>query len=206
MEVEIIGVSKAFQDYHIFKNVDIVLPAETKAVVLGANGSGKSTLLKIISGAMMPSKGRVVFSKNGQPIASDKRYQEVSFCAPYIDLIEDFTLNEHIVFQQKFKPFQKGLSTQEIIKILYLSRFADREIKTFSSGMKQRVRLALAVLADASLLLLDEPTSNLDAEGKGWYKSLIENWALHKTIVVGSNHQPDEYFLATQTIQVADYK
>lgn len=206
MQVELVDVSKTYIDFAIFKQVNLVLETGEKMVVLGSNGSGKSTLLKVISSAMMPSTGVVKYIKNGETINRDKRYIEVSFCAPYIDLIEDLTLSEHIEFQAKFKPFQQNLTTADVEEILFLKRFAHRPIKTYSSGMKQRVRLALAILADAPLLLLDEPTSNLDEEGKNWYKKLLEKWAMHKTIVVGSNHLQDEYFFAPRQINISDYK
>jgi len=206
MQVKLHDVSKQFQSHSVFKNVRLDLRDGYRGVILGGNGSGKSTLLKVISTALVPSTGTVLYSLNQEEIEENARYKHVSFCAPYIDLIEDFTLEEHITFQQKFRPFIAGLSSAEIINRLQLGRFKDRSIKNYSSGMRQRVRLALAIMADSELLLLDEPTSNLDPKGKTWYKELLQEFAGKRSIIAGSNFLDEEFFFAKNTIELKDFQ
>ena len=206
MQVKLTDVGKVFMDHAVFKNMNLTMPSGYRGVVLGGNGSGKSTLLKVVSGALTPSFGKVSYQLDNKTISPEKLYKHGAFCAPYIDLVEEFTLAEHIAFQGTFKPFLPGLDAQKIIEKLYLKRHANKPIKTYSSGMRQRVRLALAILADVPLLLLDEPTSNLDPEGKAWYGQLLNDFAGNRTILVGSNHLEEEYFFADHKIQIADYK
>jgi len=206
MQVKLHDVSKKFQNHSVFKNVNLDLPDGYRGVILGGNGSGKSTLLKIISTALVPSTGTVTYTSKNAEVEESARYKHVSFCAPYIDLIEDFTLEEHIAFQQKFHPFIDGISSTEIISRLQLGRFKDRNIKTYSSGMRQRVRLALAIMADSDLLLLDEPTSNLDPNAKTWYKELLLDFAGNRSIIVGSNFLEEEFFFAKNSIELKDFQ
>ena len=206
MQVKLQGISKVFQNHSVFKNVNLDLQSGYGAAILGGNGSGKSTLLKIISTAMMPSQGTVSYILNGKEIEESKRYKYVSFAAPYMELIEDLTLEELVAFHLKFRPFIKELTKDVIIDRLKLGRFKDKQIKTFSSGMRQRVRLILAIGTESKLLLLDEPTSNLDPAGKQWYQELLTDFALNRTILVGSNHLKEEYFFTENTIELANFK
>jgi len=206
MQVELRDISKNFQSHAVFKGVNLTLPDGYRGVVLGGNGSGKSTLLKIISGALTPSSGKVVYREKDGEIAENYRYKKVAFCGPYTDLIEDFTLNELIDFQQLFRPFLPGIDKTGIVELVYLKTFQDKAIKTYSSGMKQRVRLALAVLADVPLLLLDEPTSNLDPQGKSWYTSLIKEFLGNRSVLVASNHLPQEYDFTNAEIDLHEYR
>jgi ABC-type multidrug transport system ATPase subunit len=206
MQVKLANIGKNFQNHSVFKRVNIDIPSGYRGVILGGNGSGKSTLLKVISGALMPSEGRVTYHVNGQEIAADKAHKYVSFCGPYTDLIEDFTLVELIAFQAKFKAFLPHVDAKRILERLNLKRFENKLIKTYSSGMKQRVRLALSVMADTPLLLLDEPTSNLDPQGKEWYGELVGDFANKRTVIVASNYFKEEYAFTTEEINLSNYQ
>jgi ABC-type multidrug transport system ATPase subunit len=206
MQVELSNISKNFQNHSVFKNVNLVLPGGYKGVILGGNGSGKSTLLKIISTALTPSSGEVEYTINNQVLSSEKRFKHVAFCGPYTEMIEDFSLKELLRFQQSFRPFIQGLDQRTILDIIQLARFEDKHIKTYSSGMKQRVRLALTILSDTPLLLLDEPTSNLDPQGKKWYQNLVEEYVGERSVVVASNHDEAEYFFTSHQIEIRNYQ
>lgn len=206
MQVKLQNIGKTYQNHTVFKNIDYVFNPGYRGVVLGGNGSGKSTLLKVISTATVPTTGEVTFTEQGKTLADEDRYKYVAYCAPYIDLIEDFTLKELVQFQSTFKPFLNGLTTQKIIDLLYLDKFAAKPIKSYSSGMKQRVKLALAICADTPILLLDEPTSNLDKKGKDWYQQLIADYGSKRIIIVASNSLSEEYGFTENEINIENYK
>jgi ABC-type multidrug transport system ATPase subunit len=173
--------------------------------VLGSNGSGKSTLLKLLSGYSTPSKGTINFLEDKQALSNDKIYLQIAYAAPYIELIEEFTLTEMLDFHRKFKPFQQNLTTENLIEILNFSKSKNKEIKYFSSGMKQRLKLVLAICSNTDLLLLDEPTTNLDDEGIAWYQMLIEKFTANRLVIVASNVKHDYHF-CTQQLNIMDYK
>ena len=162
-------------------------------MILGKNGSGKSTLLQIISGITLPSEGEIEYSVSGNKLEANSIYREVSYAAPYVELFEQLTLNEMLDVHKRFKTIRGQMSNDEIIERIYLEEHREKKIEVFSSGMKQRLKLALAIYSESSLLLLDEPITNLDDAGKNWYLSSIEEFKGDRTIIVCSNHQSDEY-------------
>lgn len=216
MKITLSGIGKRYNYEWIFRKVDYEFSSADNYVLLGANGSGKSTLLQVIAGNLLPSEGSMEYQDSGtrsQGINAEKKiiseediYKYISFAAPYLDLFEEFTLTESIEFQARFKPFFKGLSTKDIIAITQLEKAKDKQLRYFSSGMKQRVRLALAALCDSSLLLLDEPTSNLDKKAIDWYQNLVNAYSSNRLIIVASNQQEYEYPFCNKTLFVEDYK
>lgn len=178
----------------------------SKWVILGGNGSGKSTLLQVISGFLIPDKGTITYKVNGAEIKIEEVNDLISFASPYIQVSEDLTLTEYIEHIALFKPFQQNISTKELIEIFELKHAAKKAIKHFSSGMKQRTKLGMAIMANAPVLFLDEPLSNLDANGINWYKQLIKDQASQKTIIVCSNAIKDEYGFCEKELNMSDYK
>jgi ABC-type multidrug transport system ATPase subunit len=174
--------------------------------VLGGNGSGKSTLLQVISGFVTPNEGTVIHKFSGKAIAPEKLKEHISFASPYLQLIEDFTMQELMQHVSKFKPFRNNLGAHDIIEITGLSHAKNKLIRQFSSGMKQRLKLALAILADTSVLLLDEPVSNLDREAIEWYKKMIAGYSAGRTIMVCSNAIAEEYAFCNASINVTEFK
>ncbi len=210
MHITLDQIGKRFRYEWILRNVDARLQAATHCAILGPNGTGKSTLLKILSGHLTPSKGTILFEDAARKkIDIDQIYRQIAFAAPYIDLIEEFSLRETIVFYQKFKPFRASLTSESILETLgFANNVSDKQIRFFSSGMKQRLKLVLAICSDTPLLLLDEPTTNLDAQGVHWYLQLIERYALadpRRLVVVASNIEQD-YPFCTQQLQILDFK
>ena len=132
-------------------------------------------------------------------------YNHVSYAAPYIELIEEFTLGEALDFHQKFKPLLPGIRTADVIDLLAFPKAKDKQVRHFSSGMKQRLKLALAICSASSLLLLDEPTTNLDAQGVDWYLALTERFIGSRTVVVASNVAVD-YGFCGEVIDILSYK
>jgi ABC-type multidrug transport system ATPase subunit len=204
MDIDLQAAGRRFNREWIFRNLTYQFRAGGKYAILGPNGSGKSTLLSVVLGSLAPSEGTVTYNA-GQEIPADKIYQLVSFAAPYVDLIEDFTLQETIEFHFKFKQFYPGMDAAGLLDLLGLARAQDKPLKYFSSGMRQRTKLALACCTNTPLLLLDEPTSNLDQQGIQWYHSLITDFTSDKLVIVGSN-QENEYSFCDNLIRITEYK
>lgn len=204
MKISLNNVGRRFNKEWIFKNLTTEFVTGKSYAILGPNGSGKSTLLSVLTGSLTPSAGEITYSAEKE-IPVEDIYQYISLAAPYLELVETFTLKEIIDFHFKFKKFATGVNAKELITILGLEKSANKEIKYFSSGMKQRTKLALACCANTPILFLDEPTSNLDVQGINWYRELIENFAKDRLTIIGSN-QIQEYDFCSEQLQIADYK
>lgn len=201
------NLGKRFGREWIFRGLNLDLKRSDKLVITGSNGSGKSTLLQILSGYVLPTEGVVTWKDTiDNEISKENIFKHVSIASPALELIEEFKPLELIKHQRCFKSFQGNLSDLDLIEISLLNPHKNKVIKNFSSGMKQRLKLTLAVLADAPLLLLDEPIINLDHNGIAWYKELIKTRALHKTIIVCSNKQKDEYEFCNHETSIDDFK
>lgn len=207
MNISLKNIGKRYNYEWIFRNVNYEFTGDNNYVILGSNGSGKSTLLQVIANSLLPSEGTVSYQKNtAGPLGEENIFQHLSYAAPYLELFEEFTLAESIEFQAKFKPFYEELNTKKIIEITELGKAKNKQLKHYSSGMKQRVRLALAVLANTPLLLLDEPTSNLDKNAIDWYQKLVDNYSGDRLIIVASNQQEYEYTFCNKELKVEDFK
>lgn len=204
MNISLNSVGRRFNKEWIFRNLSAEFISGNSYAILGPNGSGKSTLLSVLTGSLSPSEGEISFSDTKE-ISVENIYKYISLAAPYLELVETFTLKESIDFHFKFKNFAPGLDSKKLITILGLEKAANKEIKYFSSGMKQRTKLALACCTDTPILFLDEPTSNLDVQGINWYRELIENFGKDRLTIIGSN-QIQEYDFCTKQIQISDYK
>ncbi|MDQ0636672.1 ABC-type multidrug transport system ATPase subunit [Pedobacter sp. W3I1] len=204
MNISLNNVGRRFNKEWIFRNLSTELSSGNSYAVLGPNGSGKSTLLSVLTGSLSPSEGEISFSDTKE-IPVENIYKYISLAAPYLELVETFTLKESIDFHFKFKNFATGLDAKKLITVLGLEKAANKQIKYFSSGMKQRTKLALACCTDTPILFLDEPTSNLDVQGINWYRELIENFGKDRLTIIGSN-QIQEYDFCTNQIQISDYK
>jgi ABC-type multidrug transport system ATPase subunit len=206
MQIHLTAASKRFNKEWIFSNLDFSFVTGQHYALIGNNGSGKSTLLQIIAGYIGLTKGQMNWvNAAGQPIDSTNIYQHISIAAPYLELVEEFTALEQIAFHQQFKSIQSKIHPNEILEKIGLSKAADKQIRNFSSGMKQRLKLALAIFDQAPILLLDEPCSNLDQEGIQTYHQLMQAYAMHKLIIVASN-DPQEYQFCGQELSLSDFK
>lgn len=204
--ITINNLGKKFGREWIFRQLTEEIKPDDKLVILGGNGSGKSTLLQIISGFVTPNEGEVIFKSGEIKITQEEIKNHVSLASPYLQLIDDFTLSEMLEHAAIFKPFLNSMAVAEIISVLELDRASEKFLRQFSSGMKQRVKLGMAILAEAPVLLLDEPASNLDRAAIDWYKKMIQTYATNKTILVCSNAITDEYFFCARELNVMNYK
>lgn len=204
--IQVTNAGKKFGREWIFRKVNLEMKPAEKVVILGLNGSGKSTLLQTMTGYLTLNEGSVSYFSNQQKIEDEQQYKLISLASPYLELVEDFTLQEQIEHAHIYKPFLNNLSIAQVIELSGLATHKNKFIKLFSSGMRQRLKLTLAILADAPILFLDEPTTNLDATVIDWYKNMIATYAKHKTIIVCSNSIKDEYAFCERVITMEDFK
>ena len=182
------NLSKKYIKSWIFQEVTGHVSANEVLLIKGGNGSGKSTLLKMLAGIETPTEGAIEYTINSETIPREKIYQYLSICAPYQSLYEELTLSEHI---KLLNGFNKGIahSTKEFIALLEYpeKRLLGKRIEQFSSGMKQRIKLAFTLLGNSPIIFLDEPSSNLDAQGVRWYKNLLSTHTQNKLVLIASN-------------------
>src|SRR5205085_3035119 len=126
-------------------------------------------------------------------------------CAPYLEVIEEMTLKEFLKFHQQFKPFLSSVTVDQIISIIDLEKAVDKQIRYYSSGMKQRVKLAQAFFSDTPMLLLDEPCTNLDEAGVTQYQHWIDSYTNGRLVIIASNDER-EYSFCKHQVQLSQYK
>jgi len=208
MKITLENTGKKYNREWIFRGINLELNASDSYVVSGGNGSGKSTFLKLISGFQTPSEGSIAYEneKTKLTVPNSQIYKEVAYSAPYIAVFEEYTIQELVSFATQLKPLKNNIDYREFLEIIELEHASNKPIKNFSSGMKQRVKLGLSILMDTSILLLDEPTSNLDKNAIKWYQNLIGSHIENRIVIVASNDQKDESFFCNQEIKIEAYK
>ena len=230
MKISLINAGKRFNRDWIFRNFNYGFTAGTAYAITGPNGSGKSTLLQVIGGAMMMSEGPVKYEvgsqqsevggrkserESGTPQSAvsietkevfvDQAFQYIAIAAPYLEVIEEMTVTEFLQFHGQFKSFLPELTIPKIIDEIGLQNAAHKQIRYYSSGMKQRVKLAQAIFSNVPCVLLDEPCTNLDATGIALYHHLIDSYCTNRLVIVSSNDE-QEYSFCKEKIDILSYK
>lgn len=207
--MRLFNTGKRFNREWIFRKCSYTFNSGKSYAITGPNGSGKSTLLQVIAGAILHNEGTIEFQRTTDhgPQTTDEahHYRNISIAAPYLELIEEMTAKEMLEFHSGFKPLISTLSIEEILKTVGLENAIHKQIRYFSSGMKQRLKLAQAFFSDTPVLLLDEPTTNLDADGIALYQSLISYYTKHRLVIVSSNVK-QEYDFCEEVIEIRNYK
>src|ERR1035437_8689749 len=205
MKINLTNLGKRYNREWIFRNLSFQFDINKHYAITGPNGSGKSTLLQIIAGSIIHNEGRIDYHELNKEIDPEKIFRKISFAAPYLDLVEEMTLIEFFSFHHKMKGWISPLDTKQIIFLLRLEKSADKQIRYFSSGMKQRVKLAQAIFSDVPVVLLDEPCTNLDEEGIILYKTLVNDHCKNRLLIVSSN-DTQEYDFCEENISINKYK
>ena len=213
MTICLSDAGKRFNRDWIFRHFNYSFESGKSYAITGPNGSGKSTLLQALSGGMYINEGSIEFrvgsqesgDSNSATISTEKIYQHVSVAAPYLEVVEEMTLREFLDFHHGFKPFLSGVTTDSIITAIGLEKAVNKQIRFYSSGMKQRVKLAQCIFSDTAIVLLDEPCTNLDKAGIELYHSLISSYCKNRLVVVSSNDEV-EYKFCGERINIGDYK
>ncbi|NNF36467.1 MAG: ABC transporter ATP-binding protein [Saprospiraceae bacterium] len=191
MEVSLENISKRFGYQWIIRDCNYQFPPGSITGISGMNGSGKSTLIKIISSHLSPTEGKVKYNTGDKRIGNSDIYKHLSMVGPYTGLIGEYNIEEQYGFHFKFKNKVRNLEFQEFREWLELDIHPAKRIMDYSSGMHQRLQLGIALQTDVPLLLLDEPTSFLDNQAKGWFYRNLESMSADKTIIIASNDMED---------------
>jgi ABC-type multidrug transport system ATPase subunit len=224
MKISLINAGKRFNRDWIFRNVSYNFTAGNSYAITGPNGSGKSTLLQVIGGAVAMSEGEAKYEVSSEkaegrnktsdfgPQTSnlklqnpDEAFRYISIAAPYLEVIEEMTVTELLAFHEQFKPFLPGITITQIITRIGLEKAAHKQIRYYSSGMKQRVKLAQAIFSDVPCVLLDEPCTNLDVEGIALYQALVADYCTNRLTIVSSNDK-QEYSFCKEQLSILDFK
>ena len=205
MIIKLQDISKRYSNHWIIRNLNYSFSEESPYALLGSNGSGKSTLLKMISGFLSPSKGSISYLHDGQEVDQSKIYKEVSYAAPYVSPLKGLSINQMLKFYIEFKNIRNDMNVNDVFASMNLPVSIDTLISELSSGQEQRVRLALAILADTSILLLDEPGSYLDENSKIWFQDLLKNNISNRITIIASNDRSDLIHTSTH-LNIEDYR
>ncbi|HEX6191645.1 MAG TPA: ATP-binding cassette domain-containing protein [Chitinophagaceae bacterium] len=222
MKVSLTDAGKRFNRDWIFRHFTYIFESGVSYAITGPNGSGKSTLLQAISGSLHLNEGRVEF--NTGPTVSirimetpdaiksipgklpdEEQYSRVSICAPYLEVVEEMTFLEFLAFHGNFKPWLDGITPDKIAGMVGLEKARNKQIRYYSSGMKQRVKLAQCIFSATPIVLLDEPCTNLDAAGIALYHQLIQDHCRDRLVIVSSNDEV-EYKFCKEKIDILQYK
>jgi len=193
--LEALGLGKQYQGQWLFHSWNVVLEIGQGLALTGPNGSGKSTLLQCLGGLIRPDSGTLTWGGQEDP------YPACSLAAPYLELPTEYTLDELVRFHFAINPITPGLDPFLHLKQSGLDPQSTRRLKHYSSGMIQKVKLTLALVTDAPLLLLDEPHSHLDRQAQTWFQELLARVMPHRVCVMASN-DPQEYQQCAQSFQL----
>lgn len=200
--LEASGLTKRFGSRKVFSDISFRLETGSSLAVTGRNGSGKSTLLMLLLGLHHPNKGEFSFQKDGTSLDEAAIRTATSLVSPYLNLYDQLTGEENLSFLAALSGVNMtGKEYSALLTRVGLEGRGDDLVSGYSSGMKQRLKYAAALVKDPVYLFLDEPTANLDTEGKGFVHDLIEERRGRSIIVLATNEQ-EEYSLADDTLRL----
>jgi ABC-type multidrug transport system ATPase subunit len=205
LSIQTEGLSKRFNREWIFKNLKYTFQSGKTYAITGPNGSGKSTLLQVLWGQLPQTAGLLRYTLNNQPVPVEDVFSHVSIAAPYLELIEEFTLEEQLQFHFRMRTLRKGFNLEGLPDKLYLSDARNKNISNFSSGMKQRLKLGLAFYTEADVIFLDEPGTNLDERAFAWYLDNLQQLPPDKLVFIASN-QRNEYPEHAEVVNLMSFK
>ena len=205
-----VNLEKSFLNKVIFRNVNLDLKTGDSLAVTGRNGSGKSTLLKVLANLMKPNKGKVVVSNGSGDVLPEKVHLYFGMIAPYLNLYDELTALENLEFFYDLKCNDRPASDKKehlkyLLNRINLYNRRNDEVKNFSSGMKQRVKLAFAIINSPKILLMDEPRTNLDVEGIDLVYKIAEEHTANGILILATN-EPDDTKLCRDIISIENYK
>lgn len=201
------NVAKRFGRRILFKKLSCNVEGGQALAITGANGSGKSTLLKIIAGVMSPSKGDVTLQVDGRAVAPADRPLRTGFVSPYLNVYDGFSARENLEFIARARRLpDAGPAIDKLIALVTLKGREHDLVKTYSSGMKQRVKFAAAMLTTPDVLILDEPTTNLDAAGIAMVRTIMEMQLSRQGILILASNNAEEAGWCDAKLSIEDHR
>ena len=206
IQLRVRDLKKTFNNRLVFNKLSFELNSGDRFVITGKNGSGKSTLIKILAGVLTETSGTLEYFVNDKKVDRENYYQVVGLVSPYLVLYDEFTAFENLSLFSKIRGMKISDEViNEILKRVGLFERRNDLVRTYSSGMKQRMKYASAILHDPIVLLLDEPTSNLDQDGKNFVDELIFNFRKDGIVIVATNETQD-FKYGDKIINLDDFK
>lgn len=205
MQITVDQLGKKYNREWIFRKLSTNFNKGQSYSITGGNGSGKSTFLQVLCGFIPSTEGNIGYSIGEKKIEPEGFHQFFDISTPYLELIEEFTLQEFLNFHFKFKKLKEGITLNDFVELVYLPNDKNKQINNFSSGMKQRLKLGLCFFSQSEVCLLDEPTTNLDDFGIDWYRKTVQKILDQKLVIISSN-QKHEYDFCTNNIHIPDFK
>ena len=207
MNITLDNAGKRFNRDWIFRSLSCSFETGKAYAITGNNGSGKSTLLQSIAGATELSDGTCRWRPDpaAKNIAPENTHRHLSIVAPYLELIEEMTAREFLDFHSSFKPLLPDYTSLRVLEAVQLKTAVNKQIRYYSSGMKQRIKLAQGLFSDVPVILLDEPCTNMDSAGFELYQSLISQFTRDRLVIVSSN-DVQEYGFCKEILDIRNYK
>jgi heme exporter protein A len=202
-KIDIVSIGKTFNRRTIFTDVSFSMMRNESVAIVGRNGSGKSTLCKIIAGLLTPTSGAVTIEMDSGSLRHDRFFRYLGYVSPYINMYEEFTGIENLKIQAKIRAegkFDNDYATALMRRLNIVDRKND-DVRTYSSGMKQRLKYAAALLHRPQILIVDEPTSNLDEEGSRTVRTILEEQRTGGMVIIATN-EPNELALASKIVSL----
>ena len=199
-------ISKKFGQNLVWQNISFV---HEKGVlgIEGPNGSGKSTLLKCLAGLLAPSSGSITWKNKNKELELNTIKQNIGYAAPYISLYRELSIMENLHFLSKLRKAPADQkSFRQLLKKVELDHVPDRPYGNLSTGQQQRSRLAAALFSDSPVIMLDEPGSNLDEQGRALISDIIAQARDKKKLVLLASNNHDELDLCDRIFSVKQQK
>ena len=193
MDIKVSNLGKRYDFQFVVRNLNLNIQSGAAVGIAGRNGSGKSTTMQMLAGYLTPSEGNIEYRIADRKTDRMDLYKHLAYAAPYIDLPQKVTVPELFTHYTKFKKVNLG-SYKEFIHFCEMDKTEEKYLTHFSSGMKQKIALALAMITECELLLLDEPTSYLDSHAKAWFLNGLKTFKGGKTTIIASNDVSDFEF------------
>lgn len=175
--------------------------------LLGANGAGKTTLMRMICDVLAPSSGEILFDGNRTDAMGENYRKLLGYLPQNFGYYPDYTAQEFMYYIAALKGIPKTQArkqTKQLLELVTLSNVANKKIKTFSGGMKQRLGIAQAVLGNPKILILDEPTAGLDPKERVRFRNLIADFAKDKIVILSTHIVSDVEYIADYILLMKD--
>lgn len=203
VSITVSGITKSFNHRNIFRNISFLLSSSSSLAITGKNGAGKSTLSKIMAGLMSTTQGSVAYTLNNKTIDIEAFKHYIGFVSPYLNFYGEFTALENLQILSRIRAtaWESESRMKEVLSLAGLWERRDDFIDTFSSGMKQRLKYAFALLHNPEVLILDEPTSNMDDEGIEFVEHIVKLQKRQGVLIIATNKK-NEAGLCDQEIHL----